>query len=140
MLMVLSGVVLVGSPGAPASKSAGMVSATLGAISALASGLGFVLSARLCMPQGGADATSTAFVSFVASASVGSPALVASFLYGTGFHLRVEDLHLWIFVAVQGLFYTRSFQILPKQISYAATFTLSLASQLMTAAFADPRN
>lgn len=137
ILMVLTGVVLVGSSGKPVSSSAKISSGILGAIAALASGLGFVLSARFCMPKHGADATTTAYVSFCACAMFEFPALVYSWYYATGFHIRLEDIHLWIFAAAQGLFYTRSFQILPKQISYAATFTLSLASQLITAALID---
>merc|ERR1712151_1218241 len=137
-LMVLAGVFLVGSSGKPASgSSASLSSAALGSLAAMASGLGFVLSARFCMPRHGDEANSVAFVSLVASASFVFPAVVASWYYATGFHVRFEDLHLWILGGVQGLFYTRSFQILPKQISYAATFTLSLASQLVTAALVD---
>jgi drug/metabolite transporter (DMT)-like permease len=136
-LMVLAGVFLVGSSGKPASSSANLSTAILGAIAAMASGMGFVLSARFCMPRDGDDANNVVFVSFVASGIFVFPAVVASWYYATGFHVRFEDLHLWIFAGCQGLFYTRSFQILPKQISYAATFTLSLAAQLIAAALVD---
>jgi drug/metabolite transporter (DMT)-like permease len=136
-LIVLAGVFLVGSSGKPASSSANLGTATLGAIAAMASGMGFVLSARFCMPRDGDDANSIVFVSFVASGILVFPAVVASWYYATGFHVRFEDLHLWIFAGCQGLFYTRSFQILPNEISYAATFTLSLAAQLVAAALVD---
>jgi hypothetical protein len=137
MLMVLGGVSLAASVGAGAAVSAGMGSVIMGVLASLASGMGFVLSARFCMPRLGADAVSTAFVSFMVSACLQSPAWMASWFEDSGFVLRLQDLHLWIFVVLQGVFYTRSFQILPTQISYAATFTLSLASQLISAAMLD---
>jgi drug/metabolite transporter (DMT)-like permease len=139
MFVVLSGVVLVGSSGKPAAESPDIGSAVLGVTAALASGMGYVLSARFCMPKYGADASSTAFVSFLASSLLQAPCLLISQLDGTGFRLHADDLPLWIFVVAQGVFYTRSFQILPTQISYAATFTLSLTSQLITAALFDQR-
>merc|ERR1712151_880941 len=72
-----------------------------------------------------------------ASALLEMPGCVISVYEDTGFRVRANDFHLWAFVTLQGVFYTRSLQVLPKQIGYAATFTLSLATQLISAALVD---
>lgn len=48
-----------------------------------------------------------------------------------------SELPLWLFAGIQGVFYLRSLQVLPKRLGYATTFALSLWGQLATAAVFD---
>lgn len=137
MGIVLSGVVAIAFGGTTPTETPGIGEVVMGISAALASGIGYVLSARFTVPSKGEDANCIAFVSFLAIASMEMIALVISFSEGTGFRMNGTDALLWIFVISQGLLYTRSFQVLPTQIGYTATFTLCLSAQLLTAALFD---
>jgi drug/metabolite transporter (DMT)-like permease len=135
--VVLLGVIAIAFGGSTLSETPTTFAVVMGMSAALASGVGYVLSARFTVPSGGADLSSTAFVSFLAIASMESVALGLSVTEGTGFYIQGKDALLWVFVVSQGLLYTRSFQMLPSQIGYTATFTFCLAAQLLTAALFD---
>lgn len=100
---------------------------------ALISGASYVLSARWCMPRPGSDAPSTALATHLCNSLLQSPALFCSWYRGTSIQFRQEDAPFWFFAALQGAFYMCSMQILPKRLGYAATFTATLATQLITA-------
>jgi uncharacterized membrane protein YdcZ (DUF606 family) len=124
----------------------------------LATGAGYVLQARLsatgrtskqpgalttlapCPPEE-AEATSALVCQLVSAA--GQILLIALLTRLAGgasigsailnFPIKASDWHLWLFEGAQGAFYLRSIQLLPSKIGYGATFTFSLAGQLLTA-------
>lgn len=124
----------------------------------LATGAGYVLQARLsavgrtskpagalttlapCPPEE-AEATSALVCQLVSAA--GQICLIALLTRLSGgasigsailnYPVRASDWHLWLFEGAQGAFFLRSIQLLPSKIGYGATFTCSLAGQLLTA-------
>mmetsp|Transcript_2421 Transcript_2421/g.8122 ORF Transcript_2421/g.8122 Transcript_2421/m.8122 type:complete len:422 (-) Transcript_2421:55-1320(-) len=83
-------------------------------------------------------AATEALVCQFTNAAVQLPILVVFAGSGVTFLApRATDLHIWLLTGLQGAFYLRSLQVLPRRLGYATTFTVSLWGQLLTAALVD---
>jgi len=153
--LVLGGVALsvCGAAAAwPAMPSLGTSMLLLYSLGCFASGSGYVLQARLSVaprvPCTGDRQSSpeVAAASAAIACQVGSGAvqllIMAMFrLSGTavdgGFCMRPRHAHLWLLAGLQGAFYVQSMQALPARVGYAATFSLTLCGQLVSAVAVD---